>query len=329
MLWEETPTMALCMHRAVPRAARRWTTTAAPGARPLRWAPTLRAALLALVGLLGGCASLDSTGTPTRTVTVAGGRFLDPQVLEIHPGDVVQWVNGAAAGGDVQIAFSRPAEAPALGGTIGSPAARFERPGRFRYVATARSQIGGAFGTLEVVLQGEVVVRAPEPAPGPPPPRESPPATPPPAPVPGPSSPDIAPSSQEVVRVRGGREAAAALGWASGQGLVARIDRSTASPARLRPGEALTLEIDWTVVIPSGGGLARVRQAWTIRREGETLTRLERETEVGSGTFKIQRTLPLPATLPPGRYVVAAEVEAAAAGRTARDHATGSFVVAP
>jgi len=296
--------------------------------RPMRGLP---AALLALTTLVGACAGVDSTGVPTRTVTVTNGRYLDPQVLEVGPGDVVQWVNGAAGGGDVRIAFSRPAEGPGLGGSIGSPVARFERPGRFPYVATARSQIGGAFGTLEVVLQGEVVVRAPEPVSAPagsPPPPPAPRPVPA-APEPGPSSPDVAPSSPDVARVRGGREAAAALGWAPRQGLTARIDRSAASPARLRPGETLALEIDWTIIVPSGDGLARVRQAWAILREGETLTRLERETDVGSGTYRIRRSLPLPGDLPPGRYVVSSEVEAAAGGHTARDRATGGFVVVP
>lgn len=295
----------------------------------------LEAALLALAALVGGCASVDSAGAPTRTVTVTNGKYLDPQVLEVKPGDVVQWMNGAPSGGEVRIVFSRSAEAPDLGGSIGSPAARFDRPGRFPYVATARSQIGGTFGILEVVLQGEIVVRAPESGPAtarpPSPPPSSPPA---PGPAPagpeaGPSSPDVAPSSPDVARVRGGREAAAALGWAPRQGLTTRIDRSTASPARLRAGETLALEIDWTVIVPSGDGLARVRQAWAILREGETLTRLERETDVGSGTYRVRRSLPLPGDLPPGRYVVSSELEAAAGGRTAHDRATGTFVVVP
>jgi len=308
-----------------PTTARRTTDHGESRASRVKHRPTrgLPAALLALTILVGACAGVDSTGAPTRTVTVTNGRYLDPPVLEVRPGDVVQWVNGAPGGGDVRIAFSRPAEGPSLGGSVASPVARFERPGRFQYVATARSQIGGAFGTLEVALQGEVVVRAPEPA-------AAPAGSPsPPAARPAPAPPEPGPSSPDVARVRGGREAAAALGWTPRQGLTARIDRSTASPARLRPGETLALEIDWTIIVPSGDGVARVRQAWAILREGETLTRLERETDVGSGTYRIRRSLPLPGDLPPGRYVVSSEVEAAAGGRTARDRATGGFVVVP
>jgi plastocyanin len=317
--------MALRRHRGWPHPGGGGTAPLRPGAARRGWAA--RAALLAVATLLAGCAGLDSGGAPTRTVTVTNGRYLDPATLEVQPGAVVQWVNGAVSGGEVRIAFSHPAEAPALGGAIGSPAARFDRPGRFPYVATARSQIGGAFGMLEVVLQGEVVVRAHQPA------SASPPAPPRPAPhlapAPGPAGPDVAPSSPDVARVRGGREAAAAMGWEPAEGLVARIERSVASPPQLRPGETLTLEIDWTVIVPSGDGLARVRQGWAILREGETLTRLERETDVGSGTYRIRRALPLPANLPPGRYVVSSEVEAAAGGRTARAQATGAFVVVP
>ncbi|MCI0548520.1 MAG: hypothetical protein L0027_14710 [Candidatus Rokubacteria bacterium] len=173
----------------------------------------------------------------------------------------------------------------------------------------------------------------PPPAPSAPPPTATAPR-PGPAPRPAPPGPPAAtpeplPSSPDVARVRGSRDAALALGWEPRQGPLVRIERNTVSPARLRPGERLVLELQWSVLLPSEAGPTRVRHAWVIERDGEPLTQLERELTAGNGSYQARRQLALPPDTQPGRYVVTVDVEAGPGGRVARDRSTTSFTVAP
>ena len=287
-------------------------------------------ALLALAGL-AACTTAAQGPSPTvRTVLIKHGLYMDPITLEVNVGEQVAWVNDAP-GGQVQVQFRRAEGAPyALGF---NPVAQFDKPGSFGYTATALSP--GPSGGDRVVtrIEGTIVVKEPAPPPaaaGPPAPAPAPPPArverqpPPAASV---VAADLPPSRPDVVRVKAGRDAATTYGYQPQQGVVLKIESIAATPAELRAGDNLLLQVQYTILAPPDRTQMSVREVWMISRNNLELTRLEKEAQVSSGTYAIQYRVALPPDTPDGAYTLSTQLEVVAAGKPTWETRTTRFVI--
>ncbi|HEY7041883.1 MAG TPA: hypothetical protein VID28_23635 [Methylomirabilota bacterium] len=287
-------------------------------------------ALLALAGL-AACSTAAQGPSPTvRTVVIKHGLYMDPITLEVNPGEQVAWVNDAP-GGQVQVQFRRTEGAPyALGF---NPVAQFDKPGRFGYTATALSPGPSGGDRIVTRIEGTIVVKEPPPAPAPAPPPAAAAPAPPPARVerqPPPASvvaADLPPSRPDVVRVKAGREAATTYGYQPQQGVVLKIESIAATPAELRAGDNLLLQVQYTILAPPDQAQMSVREVWMISRNNLELTRLEKDAQVSAGTYAIQYRVALPPDTPEGAYTLSAQLEVIAAGKPTWDTRTARFVI--
>jgi hypothetical protein len=129
------------------------------------------------------------------------------------------------------------------------------------------------------------------------------------------------------VRVKGGRDAATTYGYQPQQGVVIKIESVAASPAELRAGDNLLLQVQYTILAPPDRSQMSVKEVWMISRNNTELTRLEKEASVTSGTYAIQYRVALPPDAPEGAYTLSTALEVVAAGKPTADTKTTRFVI--
>jgi len=282
-----------------------------------------RALLASFTFLLCASCTLStnqSTGAPVRTVTIKHGLYIEPVTLELNVGEQVSWVNDAP-GGQVQVQFKKVEGAPAELGF--SPVAQFQRPGRYAYSVTAISPgVGG--DRVITRLEGTIIVRD-TPASGTA--AEAPPSRverQPPLPV---VAADLPPSRLDVVRVKGGRDAATSYGYHPQQGVLIKIESVAASPPELRAGDSVLLQVQYTILAPPERSQMNVKEVWMISRNSQELTRLEKQATVTSGTYAIQYRVALPPDAPEGSYTLSTLLEVLAVGKPTEDTGTTRFAI--
>jgi plastocyanin len=265
-------------------------------------------------------AANQSTGPLVRTVIIKHGLYIEPPALEINVGERVSWINDAP-GGQVQVQFKKVDGAPDVVGF--SPVAQFQRPGRYGYSVTAISPGVGAGDRVVIKLEGTITVRD-TPSSGTaaevPPPRVD--RQPPPV-----VAADLPPSRADVVRVKGGRDAAITYGYQPQQGVLIKIESIAASPPELRAGDYVVLQVQYTILAPPERSQMNVKEVWMISHNNQELTRLEKEAAVTSGTYAIQYRVALPPDAPEGSYTISTLLEVLAVGKPTEDTRTARFAI--
>jgi hypothetical protein len=107
------------------------------------------------------------------------------------------------------------------------------------------------------------------------------------------------------------KEEAKALGYRPTQGTVVKIRGAKARPEQVRPGDTVTLDMDYAVLAPEGTGTVPVEEKWTLEKDGETLASVPPKQEQRSpGGWHSRAGIDIPKNAQKGTYVVKNRVEA-------------------
>lgn len=128
-------------------------------------------------------------------------------------------------------------------------------------------------------------------------------------------------------KIKGSTTAAAAHSYSPQQGVVAKIDKTAATPQQLKPGDQIVLRTDYTVLAPPEKGQVKVKEVRTILFNNQELGRVEKDSELATGTYETQHSMTLPEDAAEGRYTVKTLVQALDVEKAAADQATTTFVV--
>jgi len=113
-------------------------------------------------------------------------------------------------------------------------------------------------------------------------------------------------------------------GYAPVSSTEVKIRNATASPERVRPGDALKIAMDYSVMAPKGILDVDVKESLILKHDGEVLKTLDERTvkrPLGGGSSEVDFTIP--AKLAPGTYVIEQKVTAG----TSYDARNAVFVV--
>jgi hypothetical protein len=113
--------------------------------------------------------------------------------------------------------------------------------------------------------------------------------------------------------------AASAAGYDPSQGNVVRVERVQASPASVRPGGQVTLDVTYTILTPRNQ-MSTVRETREVRHDGQLVADPAIEVQRNDGTFTSTLPITLPSTARPGTYEVTTSVSMA--DRTSRSMTT-------
>jgi hypothetical protein len=89
------------------------------------------------------------------------------------------------------------------------------------------------------------------------------------------------------------------------------IRNSTAFPETVRPGDNLTVSLDYSVMAPQGTNDVNVQETMVLKRDGKILNELSNRSisrELGGSSTEAE--FQIPAKLPPGTYVIEHKVQA-------------------
>jgi hypothetical protein len=118
-----------------------------------------------------------------------------------------------------------------------------------------------------------------------------------------------------VKQVKPRDEAASAALYTSDQGVVTTIESVSATPREVRPGEALNLRMDYTVLGPSRTRDIKVREVRWIFFNNQHLVDLPaKELTLRQGTNEIHDTLMLPGNAAEGSYALVMSLSVVAPG---------------
>jgi len=112
-------------------------------------------------------------------------------------------------------------------------------------------------------------------------------------------------------RVRPAGQEAKALGYSGSQGTVVKIRGASTTPGHLKPGQAVILNMDYTVLAPADTASVPVRETWELWKDNQVLTKLPpQDEEREPGGWAARASIDLPAGAEPGTYIVKNRVEA-------------------
>ena len=105
-----------------------------------------------------------------------------------------------------------------------------------------------------------------------------------------------------------------------------KIRNTVATPSRVRPGDEVSVNTDFSLVVPENMGTAPVEYSVTLLKDGKTLSQLKPKPENrGAGGWSYETPIPIPKGAEPGVYVVKQKVSA---GSTSYDENQTKFTVA-
>lgn len=103
-----------------------------------------------------------------------------------------------------------------------------------------------------------------------------------------------------------------ALGYA-GQTTLVNIRGASASPQKVRRGDAVTVKMEYTILAPANVKSLDVSEVWLLEKDGTEVTRTEPRKETREpGGWQSQASIPVPADAPLGTYVIKSRVESSA-----------------
>jgi outer membrane lipoprotein SlyB len=112
-------------------------------------------------------------------------------------------------------------------------------------------------------------------------------------------------------QTKSAKEEATALGYRPSEGTVVKIRGAKARPEHVRPGETVTLDMDYAVLAPAGSGAVPVEEKWTLEKDGETLASVPpKQEQRAPGGWHSRAGIDIPKDAQKGTYVVKNRVEA-------------------
>lgn len=128
-------------------------------------------------------------------------------------------------------------------------------------------------------------------------------------------------------QVKGAKETIAAAGYTPQQGTLTKIEKSTASSKRLKPGDQITIQTTYRVLGPPEAGQITVKEVRTLLFNKQELRRNEQVKEQPVATHTSDQEYTLPGEAAKGQYTVRITVEPLVDGKKGRDKSTVFFVV--
>jgi outer membrane lipoprotein SlyB len=107
------------------------------------------------------------------------------------------------------------------------------------------------------------------------------------------------------------KQEAKALGYRPSDGTLVKLRGASVTPKRVRPGDRVTLNMDYAVLAPPGTDRVPVREIWTLEKDGETLASVppQQEQRVAGG-WHARAGIDIPKEAGRGTYVVKNRIEA-------------------
>jgi hypothetical protein len=89
------------------------------------------------------------------------------------------------------------------------------------------------------------------------------------------------------------------------------VRKSSAAPQNVRPGQAVSVSTDYSVILPRGTSQADVVESWVLTKNGKVLANLSQPpVQRSAGGYVAEAEIPIPANAPHGTYVVEHKVQA-------------------
>jgi outer membrane lipoprotein SlyB len=104
-----------------------------------------------------------------------------------------------------------------------------------------------------------------------------------------------------------------------------KIRKGSSAPRTVKPGEAVNVTTDYSLMLPPKTASTPVTETWTLEKDGKKLAELpQKNTDRASGGWNADATIPVPTNAELGTYVIQHKVQAGASYDT--DEST--FIVA-
>ena len=112
-------------------------------------------------------------------------------------------------------------------------------------------------------------------------------------------------------KTRSANEEAKAFGYRASDGTMVKLRGASVSPSHVKPGDAVTLDMDYALLTPSGNDRLPVRELWSLEKDGKTLANVPPKQEDRlAGGWHSRAGINIPKQAQRGTYVVKSRVEA-------------------
>lgn len=89
-----------------------------------------------------------------------------------------------------------------------------------------------------------------------------------------------------------------------------KIRQGESLPKSVTPGSAVNISTDYSVALPRGVNQASVKETWTLKKDGKTVTTLPAKTASRTaGGWQADAEIKIPGNVSPGTYVIEHRVE--------------------
>ena len=90
-----------------------------------------------------------------------------------------------------------------------------------------------------------------------------------------------------------------------------KIRRGSATPNTVKPGQAVNIVTDYSVVTPPNIQSVEVEESWVLKKDGKPLTTLQpQHNQRTAGGWMAKAQIPVPGNAEPGTYVIENKVQA-------------------
>ena len=93
--------------------------------------------------------------------------------------------------------------------------------------------------------------------------------------------------------------------------VLVKLNKGTASPETVSPGQQVTIVSDYSLALPPSQGSASVQEIYALKKDGKLLFQSPPQTaQRTAGGYAVNAAIPIPADAKPGTYVVETKVQA-------------------
>jgi hypothetical protein len=121
-------------------------------------------------------------------------------------------------------------------------------------------------------------------------------------------------------------QATADLNYRPEQGIVTRLDSTSAIPQQVRPGDQLMLQSQYVILAPAQSGQVKVKETRAIFFNNQLVKQFEKETMLEPGAHNLQQLITLPSSAAEGPYTVVTTVQPVSVASPGKEAQAG-FVV--
>lgn len=93
--------------------------------------------------------------------------------------------------------------------------------------------------------------------------------------------------------------------------VLVKLNKGTASPNRVAPGQQVQVASDYSLSVPQAQGMASVEETWTLMKDGNVIFQAPAQNvQRSAGGYAVNATIPIPKNATAGTYVVETKVQA-------------------